>query len=85
MKNYNKIVVMLFLFLLILFVSSRNTIIETFQSYSDCIQSGYTKEFCVQTPTSVFGPSVCQCEDGSIGRIYPGFRGKCVCDPRLIV
>ncbi len=57
-----------------------NKVRETFidMSYGDCIRKGYTKEFCVQTPVSVIGPSVCTCRDGSIGRILPGFRGECV-------
>lgn len=49
-------------------------------SYQQCINSGYTKEFCVQTPTSAAGPSGCQCRDGSLGYIIPGFRGKCLCN-----
>lgn len=49
-------------------------------SYQQCINSGYSKEFCVQTPTSVVGPSGCQCHDGSLGYIIPGFRGKCLCN-----
>ena len=48
-------------------------------SYEKCINSGYTKEFCIQTPTSVLGPAGCLCRDGSVGRIIPGFRGKCFC------
>lgn len=49
-------------------------------SYNDCIGKGYSKEFCVQTPTSVLGPSGCMCPNGSLGRRLPGFRGRCVCD-----
>ena len=56
-----------------------NTIVEGF-SYNECISNGYSKEFCVQTPTSVFGPNVCQCDDGRIGQILPGFRGECICN-----
>lgn len=48
-------------------------------SYQKCINSGYTKEFCIQTPTNVLGPAGCLCRDGSVGRIIPGFRGKCFC------
>ena len=54
--------------------------IESFTpSYQQCINNGYTKEFCSQTPTSSFGPNVCLCNNGSMGYILPGFRGKCVC------
>jgi hypothetical protein len=54
---------------------------EGFQTYQQCIDSGFTKEFCVQTPSSVFGlgPGTCMCDDGTIGRYLPGFRGQCVC------
>ena len=52
---------------------------EGFMSYNQCLASGYTKEFCVQTPVSVFGPAGCMCPDGSIGMIHPGLRGECLC------
>jgi hypothetical protein len=48
--------------------------------YQHCINNGYTKEFCSQTPTSVLGPSGCLCHDGSVGNIIPGFGGRCVCN-----
>jgi hypothetical protein len=48
--------------------------------YQDCINSGYTKEFCSQTPTNVLGASGCLCDDGSLGYIVPGFGGRCVCN-----
>lgn len=53
---------------------------EGLTNYGDCISKGYTKEFCLTTPVASFGPGTCQCEDGSIGRIIPGFRGECVCN-----
>ena len=52
---------------------------EEFTTYAKCRKSGYTKEFCVQTPVSVFGPNVCQCVDGTIGTILPGMQGECYC------
>lgn len=61
----------------------KNKTVENFTgeiSYNDCISKGYSKEFCVQTPTSVLGPSGCMCPNGSLGRRLPGFRGRCVCD-----
>lgn len=61
----------------------KNKTVENFtgeMSYNDCIGKGYSKEFCVQTPTSVLGPSGCMCPNGSLGRRLPGFRGRCVCD-----
>lgn len=61
----------------------KNKKIENFtgeMNYNDCIGKGYSKEFCVQTPTSVVGPGGCMCPNGSLGRRLPGFRGQCVCD-----
>jgi|10_taG_2_1085330.scaffolds.fasta_scaffold27267_5 hypothetical protein len=56
---------------------------ETFTNFTECRKSGYTKEFCVQTPISAFGPSVCQCADGTIGKLIPGMQGECYCGDRF--
>lgn len=54
---------------------------ENFTSfYQDCINSGYSKEFCSQKPTNVLGPSGCLCHNGSVGNIVTGFGGRCVCN-----
>ena len=53
---------------------------EGFQTYQQCRDLGYSKEFCVQTPISVFGPAGCMCRDGSMGATYPGLRGGCLCN-----
>lgn len=47
--------------------------------YNSCISKGFSKEFCVETPTLRYGPNACQCDDGSTGYYAPGFRGECVC------
>lgn len=52
---------------------------EGFQTFQQCRDLGYSKEFCIQTPTSVFGPAGCMCPDGSMGFVYPGLRGQCLC------
>ena len=52
---------------------------EGMTNYNKCRGQGFSKEFCVQTPTSVFGPSICQCDDGQLGQYLPGFQGECVC------
>lgn len=71
-------VVILFIVLFVVF--SPSSIREGFSSnYNSCIAKGYTKSFCVQTPTSTYGPSSCLCDDGKLGRIIPGFGGECVC------
>lgn len=57
---------------------------EGFQTYNQCRGLGYSKEFCVQTPTSVFGPAGCMCPDGSMGFIFPGLRGQCLCSGRYL-
>ena len=77
-----KFVILVIIILLLLIWILRGSR-EGFATYNDCIQDGYTKEFCVRTPTSVMGPDVCMCEDGSIGKRLLGFRGECVCDSRL--
>ncbi len=50
-------------------------------AFNSCRAKGYSKEFCVQTPTTHFGPGACRCLNGALGRRYPGFGGKCVCTP----
>ena len=52
--------------------------VEGFQTFDQCRGLGYSKEFCVQTPVSVFGPAGCMCPDGSMGFAYPGLRGQCM-------
>ena len=52
---------------------------EGFTSYERCREKGFTKAFCVQTPTLYWGPSSCMCPDGSKGIIHPGLRGECLC------
>lgn len=52
---------------------------EGFMNYNECRNEGYSKEFCVQTPTSVLGPAGCLCPDGSHGITHPGLRGECLC------
>lgn len=72
----------LFLFIIILFsIFSLKSSKEGFSSprFNNCRAQGFSKEFCVQTPTSAYGPSSCLCDDGKLGRIVPGFGGECVC------
>jgi hypothetical protein len=56
---------------------------EGFQTYQQCVDLGYSKEFCVQTPTSVFGPAGCMCPNGQMGFTYPGLRGGCLCSNNI--
>lgn len=82
MKFYHSHIIILFLFIIILFsFLYKNKITEGFQTsqFDSCRSKGYSKEFCLQTPSSAYGPSSCLCEDGQLGRFIPGFGGKCVC------
>jgi len=81
MKPFNWGIVLFMVSIAILYnISFQSLIREGFSSnYNSCIAKGYSKSFCVQTPTSVYGPSSCLCEDGKLGRIIPGFGGQCVC------
>ena len=64
---------------IVFFYLSATKINEGFTSFARCRAQGYSKEFCVQTPVSVWGPAGCQCPDGSRGIIHPGLRGECLC------
>lgn len=79
--NYKSIIItslygLLFVILYKIFFVKMN---EPFQTYNQCRNLGYSKEFCVQTPSSVFGPAGCMCPDGTMGQTYPGLRGGCMC------
>jgi len=51
---------------------------EGFQShgFASCRGSGFSKEFCLQNPPM---PGQCQCRNGAVGTLQPGFKGRCVC------
>lgn len=49
---------------------------ESFSNYFKCLKKGFTKHFCVK---SKLNPDSCICENGNVGRIVPGLKGKCVC------
>jgi len=63
----------------ILFLCKREKITEGLTSYARCRGKGFTKAFCVQTPTLYWGPNSCKCADGSMGIMHPGLRGECLC------
>ena len=80
-KNFTvPILIALFIFIVSLFFKDK--VKEGLSTYSECINKGYTKSYCVQTPTSTFGPGICKCKDGHLGRRIAGFMGECVCDYR---
>lgn len=78
-----KILYLLLLSLIVLGIwFSRTSLSEPFMNlptYDECRAQGYSKEFCVQTPTLYYGPAGCMCPDGSQGIIHPGLRGECLC------
>jgi|UniRef100_A0A6C0CKB4 hypothetical protein len=79
--KFSRIIILL-LFIFVLFsIFSQKKFTEGFQSsqFDSCRSKGYSKEFCLQTPSSAYGPSSCLCEDGKLGRFIPGFGGKCLC------
>lgn len=66
-------------FVLRLLNPTKKNVIEGFD-YATCIGKGYSKEFCVQSPTSQFGPNSCLCDNGTIGYRLLGYGGECVCN-----
>jgi len=48
-------------------------------NYNSCRAQGFSKEFCVTTPTGAMGAGTCMCSDGRVGMQLPGFYGECVC------
>ena len=82
MTSYTKCIILTCIFLattILFFTLAVDKIEEGFTSYSRCRSRGYTKEFCLQTPTRLWGPAGCVCPDGSAGIIHPGLRGECLC------
>jgi len=79
MKIINLLLI-IFLFSIIYFLYKNYKFMEGLVDFNSCRSKGFSKEFCLTTPTALFGPDACQCDDGSIGKIIPGFRGECVCD-----
>ncbi len=91
MKMYFSLSILLYIFVIFLFglifCYHRNQFYETFitnssssQRFQDCVNKGFSKEFCIETPTLRYGPNTCICHDGSIGFYSPGFAGQCVCN-----
>lgn len=72
------IITLLILYIYTEFMSKYNE--EGLTNFSDCRAQGYSKEFCIATPVATYGPGTCMCDNGSIGRVLPGFRGGCICN-----
>jgi len=86
MKYLKVILASIALAVLILLLNRKEKTDDFYASgdFESCIEEGYTKEFCVKTPVSLFGPSVCMCDNGKVGRYIPGFKGKCICNEGLM-
>jgi len=50
------------------------------RNFKSCRKQGYTKEFCLTTPSAHDFPGTCLCPNGRRGRFLVGYRGQCVCD-----
>lgn len=72
-------IILLLIVLINLFNAKKCEGFENTENYNSCLSKGFTKEFCLQTPSSMFFPGTCRCENGSVGYYLPGFGGKCMC------
>ena len=45
--------------------------------FTRCMNSGFTKDFCIKTPQTIGGPSVCVTDKGDIGQNLSGYGGGC--------
>ena len=70
-----RILFIICLIIFVFFILKKNKI-EAFSNYKECREKGFTKEFCIINPL----PNQCRCENGSIGKILPGFKGECICN-----
>jgi len=53
---------------------------ENYQSLTDCLNQGYPKDFCIQTPIqAVISDSYCNCANGQLGTYK--HRNQCYCYP----
>jgi len=47
--------------------------------YNECIQNGFSVEFCTTTPLTTMGPGSCMCDDGKLGFRNPKNIADCEC------
>lgn len=76
MKVLFIIITIIILFILSYWYYTKRMNLESFSNFQDCRNKGFTREFCQVNPY----PNICQCSDGSIGRLIPGFKGRCLCN-----
>lgn len=70
------LLILLAFVIVLLFIKYSHHKYESFTDYIDCLKKGFTKHFCIK---SKLNPDSCLCENGNVGKIVPGFKGKCVC------
>ena len=54
--------------------------IDTRYRYLKCINKGYTKAFCLQSPYARYPMFQCTCRNGLLGQRLPGIGRRCSCD-----
>tara|TARA_B100001173_G_C15674519_1_gene415148 strand:- start:226 stop:483 length:258 start_codon:yes stop_codon:yes gene_type:complete len=83
-QNYWGLFVLVVLVLLLSLLINSFSPQEGYHNYNDCLNKGFSKAFCVQTPWSLSNwmntGLACQCENGALGQYLPGFGGDCICD-----
>jgi hypothetical protein len=71
--------ILIIVFLFIYMFSPFKTI-ENFDSLTTCMDQGYPKDWCMQTPLqSDLGSAYCNCANGRLGSYH--MNGKCYCYP----
>lgn len=79
MNKYIILLIIIFLAIVIEPLFYKTAHVEGFDDFNTCLNKGFTKEFCVQTPVSFGGPNICRCENGMLGQIIPGWISQCIC------
>ena len=79
MNKYITLLIIIFLAIVIEPLFYRKTHMEGFNNFNTCLNKGFTKEFCIQTPVSFRGSNICRCNNGMLGQIIPGWITQCIC------
>ncbi len=75
-----KIIVFLIIIFLLIYLFSPIKKIENFDSLTTCLNQGYPKDWCMQTPLqSDLSSEYCSCANGQLGSYH--MNGKCYCYP----
>lgn len=71
---------LLIAFLLLAILGSSIAVKEGYQSLTNCLDQGYPRDFCMQTPIqSVIDDGYCECGNGQLGTYRT--ENKCYCYP----